>query len=382
MNYWQKRNALDLIMQEKKELLFERDLLNVYQQTKAAIEEQLRVFYTLYAGDKKLTYSEAVKKLSANELDSFKKALTNYKKTLSNYNNRTTESLMRSIERDLNKVNVTRLEAIQKQLTYEIENLKAYQEDKTSKLLRTGYEDNYYRTLFNTHQRAGYAASFTVLNTKAIDRAVNAKFDGSSFSDRIWQEKDKLIINLNNILAQNIARGSGLNSIVQSILKVTNATYYNASRLARSELNRVCGLANYDAYQESDLVEEYEFVAVLDNRTSDICADMDGKRFPKKEYAPGVNAPPMHPNCRSTTVAVIGSQSGERIAKDKDGRYIKVSASTKYYDWAKEYCPERYAQYVKDNIKDYYQGKDPIDIEKQLKTINKSHESNMNKSKK
>ena len=382
MNYWQKRNALDLIMQEKKELQFEKELLKVYQEAKASIEEQLRVFYTLYAGDKKLTYAEAVKKLSADELNSFKKALTNYKRSLSNYSNRTTESLMKSIERDLNKVNVTRLEAIQKQITYEIENLKAYQEDRTNNLLRNGYEDNYYRTMFNTQQRIGYAASFTLLNKKAIDRAVNAKFDGASFSDRIWLEKDKLVLNLNNVLAQSIARGSGLNGIISSIMKLTNATYYNASRLARSELNRVCGLANYDAYQETEMVEEYEFVAVLDNRTSEICADMDGKRFPKKEYVPGVNAPPMHPNCRSTTVAVIGSNIGTRIAKDREGKYIKISASTKYYDWAKEYCPENYAKYVKDNISDYYGGKENIDIQKQINSIDKTHQSNMNKSKK
>lgn len=382
MNYWQQRNALDLIMQEKKELEFERDLLKVYQEAKSSIEEQLRVFYTLYAGDKKLTYAEAVKKLNADELNSFKKALTNYKRTLSNYNNRTTESLMKSIERDLNKVNVTRLEAIQKQINYEIENLKAYQEDRTSSLLKNSYEDNYYRTMFNTQQRAGYAASFTLLNTKAIDRAVNAKFDNMSFSDRIWQEKDKLIINLNNVLAQSIARGTGLTGIIQSITKITNATYYNASRLARSELNRVCGLANYDAYQETDLVEEYEFVAVLDDRTSEICADMDGKRFPKKEYAPGVTAPPMHPNCRSTTVAVIGDMSGTRIAKDQEGNYIKIDASTKYYDWAKEYCPENYAKYVKENISNYYAGKSNININKQIKDVDKSHKNNINKSKK
>ena len=382
MNYWQQRNALDLIMQEKKELEFERELLKVYQEAKTSIEEQLRVFYTLYAGDKKLTYAEAVKKLNADELNSFKKALTNYKRTLSNYNNRTTESLMKSIERDLNKVNVTRLEAIQKQISYEIENLKAYQEDRTSALLKNSYEDNYYRTMFNTQQRVGYAASFAVLNTKAIDRAVNAKFDGMSFSDRIWQEKDKLLINLNNILAQNIARGTGLTGIIQAITKITNATYYNASRLARSELNRVCGLANYDAYQETDLVEEYEYVAVLDDRTSEICADMDGKRFPKKEYAPGVTAPPMHPNCRSTTVAVIGENIGTRIAKDQEGNYIKISAATKYYDWAKEYCPENYAKYVKDNLGNYYNGKTNININKQINDVDKSHKNNINKSKK
>ena len=379
MNYWQKRNASDLIMQEKKELEFEKKLIEEYSQAKAKIEEQLKVFYTLYAQDNKLSYNDALKKLNANELNSFKKALENYKRSLSNYKNRTTESLMKSIERDLNKVNVSRLESIQKQIAYEIEELKAKQEKRTSSLLREGYEDTYYRTMFNNQQRIGIGYAFNILNTKAIDRAINAKFEGADFSSRIWQEKDKLILNLNSILAQNIARGSGLEGIIKDVMKVTNATYYNASRLARSELNRVCGLANADSYKESDFVEEYEFVAILDSRTSDTCAEMDGKRFLKKDYTPGVNAPPMHANCRSTTVAVIGPEAKERIAKDKEGKYIKVPANMKYLDWAKQYCPERYIQYVERNSKDYKQVQD---IEKQTKQIDKSHQSNISKNKK
>lgn len=45
--------------------------------------------------------------------------------------------------------------------------------------------------------------------------------------------------------------------------------------------------------------KEFTFEAVIDERTSDICRSMNGKTFPIEMYEPGVNVPPLHPNCRS-----------------------------------------------------------------------------------
>ena len=44
---------------------------------------------------------------------------------------------------------------------------------------------------------------------------------------------------------------------------------------------------------------------MLDSRTSKICNELDGKRFKVKDRQAGTNYPPMHPFCRSTTIAVI-----------------------------------------------------------------------------
>ena len=60
-------------------------------------------------------------------------------------------------------------------------------------------------------------------------------------------------------------------------------------------------VAQQEAFKELD-VEEFEVVATLDNLTSEICQEMDGKHFPMKDYEPGVTAPPFHPWCRSVTV--------------------------------------------------------------------------------
>ncbi len=52
-------------------------------------------------------------------------------------------------------------------------------------------------------------------------------------------------------------------------------------------------------------IKNYRYVAVLDLRTSKICRELDGKVFPVKDRKAGVNYPPMHPYCRSTTISVI-----------------------------------------------------------------------------
>ena len=84
--------------------------------------------------------------------------------------------------------------------------------------------------------------------------------------------------------------------------------------------------AELDGYKECGL-ERYEFSAHLDNRTSEICAEMDGKIFDLKDAQAGTNLPPMHPFCRSSTVPVLPSeeeldriiqQDGDAIGADVD----------------------------------------------------------------
>ncbi len=62
-------------------------------------------------------------------------------------------------------------------------------------------------------------------------------------------------------------------------------------------------------------LEEYEFLAEIDSRTSEICKKLNGEKFKVKDARAGVNYPPMHPHCRSTTVAVLDF---DNFGKEKD----------------------------------------------------------------
>ena len=64
----------------------------------------------------------------------------------------------------------------------------------------------------------------------------------------------------------------------------------------------VSNAAALSGYGEAG-IERYIFVATLDQKTSEVCAELDGQSFLRSEAKAGTNLPPMHPFCRSTTIA-------------------------------------------------------------------------------
>lgn len=97
-----------------------------------------------------------------------------------------------------------------------------------------------------------------------------------------------------------------------------------------------------DCYKELG-VEQFEFVATLDNKTSEICQQMDGKVFKMADYQIGVNAPPLHCFCRSCTVPYFEDdfgQSGKRAARGADGKTTYVGGDITYEEWKKKYVKD------------------------------------------
>jgi SPP1 gp7 family putative phage head morphogenesis protein len=124
--------------------------------------------------------------------------------------------------------------------------------------------------------------------------------------------------------------------------------------LVRTSVNQVSNTASQETYKaNSEITKKYRYVATLDSNTTLLCASKDGKLF---DYEEGP-MPPLHFNCRSTTVPVIDWDGLEKdygiIAPDKvegvgqakraskDG---PVPANEKYGDWL-------YSKRVKDGRK-------------------------------
>ncbi|WP_193441409.1 minor capsid protein, partial [Streptococcus suis] len=99
------------------------------------------------------------------------------------------------------------------------------------------------------------------------------------------------------------------------------------------------------AYEEAD-VEYYRFLATLDLRTSSICREHDGKIYKVSERITGKNYPPMHPWCRSDTIASDDSEwlaKATRSARDPvTGKTIQVPANMTYKDWYEKYVKPKY----------------------------------------
>lgn len=80
-------------------------------------------------------------------------------------------------------------------------------------------------------------------------------------------------------------------------------------------------------------ITSYCFLATLDRRTSPQCRELDGKVFLIAEAETGKNYPPIHPNCRSTTVPKPGTEATRRIARGADGKSYTVPGNMTYQQW-------------------------------------------------
>ncbi|MHA1876734.1 MAG: phage portal protein family protein [Promethearchaeota archaeon] len=74
--------------------------------------------------------------------------------------------------------------------------------------------------------------------------------------------------------------------------------------IARTETVRMANLGLRETYIKNN-IKRYRYLAAVDERTSDICLQLNGQVFPMDQATPGVNMPPMHPMCRSTIVGLI-----------------------------------------------------------------------------
>ncbi|MGN5467575.1 minor capsid protein [Lactiplantibacillus plantarum] len=176
---------------------------------------------------------------------------------------------------------------------------------------------------------------FKQLSTRYVKQALNERWHGKNYSQRIWNNTDKLADRLQELFTTQQMSGMSERDMAQVIEKEFGAGIYNAKRLIRTEANYFHNKTKLDSWKERG-VKEYQLVAVLDKRTSQICRHMDGKVFKVKDAEVEVNYPPLHVNCR--TVAVIhfanSPYTGTRHANNPNtGKKFKISQDATYRDW-------------------------------------------------
>lgn len=94
---------------------------------------------------------------------------------------------------------------------------------------------------------------------------------------------------------------------------VTEMTRQSVQTIVRTAVQHVANGGRAAFFNENkDIIDEEQFVATLDSRTTPICRALDGKKYPVGKGP----QPPIHMNCRSLRIAVIdGTLLGNRPAK-------------------------------------------------------------------
>ena len=331
-SYWKKRKAREMFNYMAKAEDTANEIAKLYQKSSGYLSAELDKIFERYKRKHHLTDAEAYRLLNSlhdkTSIEELKEALRT--------GDGIESDILAELESPAYRARLERLEQLQNQLDATMQNV--YRQEK--KINTSHYVDlaneAYYRSIFDIQQRTGLGFSFSTIDPAVINKVINSKWSGANYSARIWHNTQALAQDLKEELLINLVTGRTDRETAEIIANKFQQGSSNARRLVRTES---CNLANQmemESYKECE-IDKYRYVATLDLKTSKVCRKLDGKVFPVSEQQPGINCPPMHPWCRSTTICVIDEidmTNMTRRARDPvTGKTNTVPADMTYGQW-------------------------------------------------
>lgn len=341
-DYWINRafRAEEVADKTSAELL--RDMGKVYRKSLADLEKEIQAFYGRYATENGLDMAEVHKRLDPKQLKSAIEEIKRYyefadpKRIGRNMSLEYRDELRRLSARAY----MSRLEEIKMRMKHIIVKLAAKENARFTESLKKTYSDAHAQASYTLDKGLGFSEGYSAPSEDVLNKVVSAKWLGSNYSDRIWQDKGKLLNSIENELLSGIAQGYNPRKIADAMAQKYNQDYRNCERLARTETIHYMNEATYDSYKEHG-VEKYQFVCGLDERTCPECGALDGTVHELKYAEEGINYPVIHPQCRCTVVPAFDDEISELFNDDEDTRLAygedrtryEVPASMTYKEW-------------------------------------------------
>lgn len=349
-SYWADRFLSEEERRDKDNRRYYSTIEKEYNKALAGLEKDIEYWLGRIAKNNDISLSGAKELLSKKELQEFKWTVEEYIQR--GKENEVSGQWLKQLENASARVHIQRLEALKIQIQDRIENMYTTRDRSMEDYLCRVYKDTYYHTVFEIDKGVeSIQSSFNKLDDRKVLQIIHKPWavDGKDFSTRIWEDKANLVNTLHTGLTQAFIRGGNLDDVVNDISqfvssKIKNKKYV-ASRLVTTESAAYASKAQEQAYKDLS-VDKYEILATLDLHTSDICQDLDGKIFDRKDYQVGVTAPPFHPNCRTVTVPWFPDDvdTGERAARGKDGKVGYVPQNMTYKEWYNKYVEQKFEE--------------------------------------
>ena len=349
-SYWADRFVSEEERRDRDNRRYYSTIEKEYNKALAGLDKDIEYWLGRIAKNNDISLSGAKELLSKKELQEFKWTVEEY--IQKGKENGVSGQWLKQLENASARVHIQRLEALKIQIQDRIENMYTTKDRSMEDYLCRVYKDTYYHTVFEIDKGIGsIQSSFNKLDDRKVLQIIHKPWaiDGKDFSTRIWEDKANLVNTLHTGLTQSLIRGGNLDDVVNDISqfvssKIKNKKYI-ASRLVTTESAAYASKAQEQAYKDLS-VDKYEILATLDLHTSDICQDLDGKIFDRKDYQVGVTAPPFHPNCRTVTVPWFPDDvdTGERTARGKDGKVGYVPQNMTYKEWYNKYVEQKFEE--------------------------------------
>lgn len=312
----------------------------VYQEAKTYLDKEINKIFDRFQRDYGLSQVDA-RQVLKNMKD--KKDLNELRKVLeARPNDPNIQRLLADLDSPAYSFRMKRLERLSDDLDRMRESIYHSEKTGSDAFYSDLMKDSYYKATFDLQQQTGLAYGFSGLPESEIKHLQSFSWldDGSTYSTDIWKNTGKLTSSIKDELLISLMTGQGTRETAQAIAERFNVGQNDARRLVRTESAFFHNQMELLSYEEAD-IEKYIFVAVLDKRTSRICQEHDNQVYDRDKAVPGVNCPPMHPWCRSTTVAYDEdadySKLKRRARNPVTGKTELVPADMTYKEWYSKY---------------------------------------------
>lgn len=338
--YWAKRKA-NLIYQQMDKAEKQADQFDkVYQEAKTYLDKEINKIFDKFQRDYGLSQVDA-RQVLKNMKD--KKDLNELRKVLeARPNDPNIQRLLADLDSPAYSFRMKRLERLSDDLDRMRESIYHSEKTGSDAFYSNLMKDSYYKATFNLQQQTGLAYGFSGLPESEIKHLQSFSWldDGSTYSTDIWKNTGKLTSSIKDELLMSLMTGRDIRGTAQAIAERFNVGQNDARRLVRTESAFFHNQMELLSYEEAE-IDKYIFVAVLDKRTSRICQEHDNQIYDRDKAVPGVNCPPMHPWCRSTTVAhdedADYSKLKRRARNPVTGKTELVPADMTYKEWYSKY---------------------------------------------
>lgn len=333
--YWQERFKQMEEAEHDTSVQKVQEIQEQFERALAAINGKINAWYQRLANNNGVSMQEARKLLDQKELKEFHWNVEDYIKYAEE--NAISGAWAKQLENASARVHIGRLEALKIDTQQEMEKLYGNCIDAVDNHISNLYTSDFYHTAYEVQKGIGIGTSMNRLDPNMVEKIVRKPWavDGKNFSDRLWENKTKLINNVHNSLTRMCITGESPDRAINEIAGQMKVSKAQAGRVVMTESAAFANQAREDAMKELD-VEQFEVVETLDSHTCELCGSMDGKHFPMSEYQIGVTVPPFHPNCRGCTCPYFDDEIesvGERIARDENGENYYVPEDTTYEEW-------------------------------------------------
>ncbi|MDD7294553.1 MAG: minor capsid protein [Oscillospiraceae bacterium] len=316
-DYWNDRKqqfSASLAKDEKR--LFSK-LAAYYEREAAALEKQIAAYYTQYGEGNVLAYRQLLQTLDAAEVQLLMEDCNAFAEKYPEYAD------FLPVRESIYKLN--RLEGLQTSiLLQQLEIGAVEQEQLTAFFLKQAA-----RYANFSAELLGFGEQFYRIDSDMVKKVVGNRWcEGKNFSERIWDNRQKLARTLQTEVVNGIIRGENYHTLANNLRqKFTGVSKKQAERLVYTEDTYLSCEAAITPFEKDPSFTQYRFACTMDGSECDICRALHGQTFSIKERTPGTNFPPMHPWCRCFFDVVVpekktltsGNDSG--IIKSKKKKY-------------------------------------------------------------